>query len=96
MNPASQTKREQMILKTVQEYEGKGYKVYADIEGYPRPSIIGGHRPDVLAVKGKHRTIVEVETLDSLKTSFAAMRGAAFQRAYRRGSIADYKRVIAR
>ncbi len=95
-DPASQIKHDQMVLKIIREYEGKNYKVYANIEEYRKPSIIGGYRPDVLAVKHGYRTIVEVETLDSLNTDEAAARDSAFRRACRRSPKTDYKRAITR
>ena len=92
----SQAKHDQKVLKIVREYEEKDYKVYADIWGYPKPPVIGGYRPDVLASKGGHRIIVEVEALDSLKTHQAAVKDAAFKRVCRRSSTTNYRRVIAR
>ena len=94
-NLTTQTKHDQMVLRIAREYEGKDYKVYADIEGYRKPPIIGGYRPDVLAVKHGHRTIVEVETLDSVNTHHAAAQDGAFRRACRRSPTTSYKRVIA-
>jgi len=78
------------------EYEGQNYRIYVDIEGYPKPATIGGHRPDMLAVKRRYRIILAIETLDSLRTPYAAMRDAAFQRACRRSPLTHYRRVIAR
>lgn len=94
-NLTSQTKHGEVVSEIARKYKGENYKVYADIKGYPKPPIIGGHRPDVLAVKSRHRTIVEVETSDSLKTSYAAMKDSAFKRACRRNSTTNYRRVIA-
>jgi hypothetical protein len=96
INPTSQTEHDNTLLRMLREYKEQTYKVYADIEGYPKPPIIGGHRPDAVVVKGKHRIIVEVETLDSLKIPYTAMRDAAFKRACRRNSTTNYRRVIAR
>ena len=66
--PAQQGKHDQGVAKVVRYYEDLGYKVSADISGLPKPIIIHGRRPDVLAKKGKETVIVEVETKETLKT----------------------------
>lgn len=95
-NPLSQSKHDAMVAAVARGYERKDYEVYADIEGYPMPPLIYGHRPDVLAIKNGHRTIVEVETLDSLGTGHAEAQHRAFLRARRRSATTHYRRVIAR
>jgi len=95
-NQTSQNKHDQMVLKIVRGYEEKDYKIYVDILGYPKPPVIGGHRPDVLLTKGGHRTIVEVETLNTIGTHHAAIKDTAFKRACRRNSVTHYRRHIAR
>lgn len=95
-NPASQSKHDGMVARIARGYERRDYEVYADIEGYPQPPLIYGHRPDLLAIKNAHRTIVEVETLDSLGTTHADAQHRAFLRARRRSATTHYRRVIAR
>ena len=38
----------------------------ADIEGWGKPDTIGGVRPDIIAEKSGHKTVVEVETKESV------------------------------
>lgn len=95
-NPVSQSRHDAMVATVARGYERRGYEVYAAIKGYPAPPLIYGHRPDVLAVKNGHRTIVEVETLDSLVTRHAEAQHKAFLRARRQSATTHYRRVIAR
>jgi hypothetical protein len=57
-----QKKHDEAVLRTVKNYESKGYNVKADLPGYPKPKNIKGHIPDVIAIKGAIEKIVEIET----------------------------------
>lgn len=94
-SPASQSKHDRAIRAEAKSYEKRGYEVEADIPGYRQPPTFGGHRPDLLVKKSGQRTIVEVETEDSLNTAHADAQNGAFLRARRRPST-HYRRVIAR
>jgi hypothetical protein len=93
-NPASQSKHDRAIRAEAKNYEKRGYDVQADVPGYPQPPTVGDYRPDLMVKKGGQRTIVEVETEDSLNTAHAAAQNGAFLRARRRPST-HYRRVIA-
>ncbi len=95
-NLVTPNKHDQMVLRIAHEYEAKGYRVYVDFWGYPKPQVIGGYKPDVLATKGDQRIIVEVETTDSFKTHHASVKDAAFKRVCRRSPSTHYRRLIAR
>lgn len=94
-NPISQSKHDRKVLQIAREYGRSDYEVYADIAGYLKPSLIGGYRPDVIAIKYGHITIVEVETTDSLNTAHANAQDSAFRRARRRSATTKYRRFIA-
>lgn len=94
-SPASQTKHNHAIRAEAKSYERRGYDVQADVSGYPKPPTVGGYRPDLMVKKGGQRTIVEVETEDSLNTAHAAAQNGAFLRARRRPGT-HYRRIIAR
>lgn len=64
---ASQKKHDKTVRKVAGGYKGQGWKVYADVSGYPKPRTIYKKRPDVIARKGKETRIVEVETPSSYK-----------------------------
>jgi len=55
------------VKKIAGGYKGQGWKVQADVPGYPKPKNIFGKRPDVIATKGKRIRITEVETCGSYK-----------------------------
>ena len=93
---ASQTKHDRAIRAEANNYKKRGYEVQADVSGYPQPPTVGGYRPDLMVKKGGQRTIVEVETEDSLNTAHAAAQNGAFLRARRRDLKTHYRRIIAR
>lgn len=92
---ASQSKHDRKVREIAKDYEHRGYNVSADVPGYPQPPAIGGYRPDVVARKSGHETIVEVETPDSLNSPRDIAQQNAFLRATRRSEKRHYKRVIA-
>lgn len=55
------------VKKVAAGYKSQGWKVAADIVGYPKPKTIYRRRPDVIARKDKKERIVEVETPSSFK-----------------------------
>jgi len=61
-----QRKHDQAVLNSANWYEGKGFKVKADLPGWEKPKTMGGFRPDMIAKKGKKEVVLEVETKKSL------------------------------
>lgn len=92
---ASQSKHDRKVRQIARDYQARGYDVSADVAGYPQPPTIGRYRPDVVARKGGHETIVEVETPDPVNSPRDIVQQGAFQRAARRSEKGHYKRVIA-
>ena len=91
---SSQTKHDHEVRKLAESYKKRGYDVNADLQGYSKPKSVGGYKPDVVARKGGHKTIVEVETPDSVNSSRDIMQQGAFQRAARRNDKTHYKRIV--
>ena len=54
------------VKKVAAGYKSQGYNVLADIPGYKKPKNFGGRRADVVAIKGKDKVLVEVETKKSM------------------------------
>jgi len=75
--------------------EDQGYKVQADIRGYPQPDTIGGYRPDVIGKKGQERKIHEVETPDSVDSARDQKQQRVFRRAADKSKHTTFKRTIA-
>lgn len=90
---ARQSKHNSEVLRIAKESKNKGYKVQADIKGYPKPSKRGRYRPDVIATKGNEEIIIEVETVDSANSPRDLAQQEAFKRAARK-SGAKFKRKI--
>ncbi len=69
-NPIQQTKHDKKVKAVAQQYKKQGFEVKADLPGFDRPAPIGkyGRIPDIEAVKGRRREIVEVETPETLKS----------------------------
>ena len=91
---SSQSKHDRKVRQTAKDYEARGYNVSADVAGYLQPPIVGGYRPDVVARKSGHETIIEVETPDSVNSSRDIAQQGAFQRSARRNEKRHYKRII--
>lgn len=80
------SKHNKKVKKVAGGYKSKGYYVRADISGYPKPLNVGGRRADVVAIKGRDKVLVEVETRKSMKsdgTQRRAMRKIAKRKGYR-------------
>jgi hypothetical protein len=63
------SKHNQKVRRIAGGYKAQGYKVRADAKGYPKPLNIGGRRADVVAIKGRDKVLVEVETRKSMETN---------------------------
>ena len=91
---STQSKHDRTVEKIAQDYKDRGYDVSADVGAYARPSTIRGYRPDVLARKRGHETIVEVETPDSVDSPRDKAQQRAFRSAARRSERRHYRRVV--
>ena len=92
---SSQSKHDRKVLQIVMEYINKGYQIKADIPGYSKPGPILGYRPDIVASKGDHKTIIEVETPDSIGSDRDLAQQKAFRQAAEGEPKIHYKRLIA-
>jgi hypothetical protein len=70
-----QSAHDSRVKKIAGGYKSQGWKVQADVPGYPKPRTIFNKRPDVRATKGAKERIIEVETRSSMKTD-ASQRNA--------------------
>jgi len=95
-NPVDQSSYDRLVAMLARSYRSRRYSVSADIQGFPRPRLIGGYRPDVIAVKGSYVTIVEVETPDTVDSDHARAQEIAFRRACRRNRNWHIVRRVAR
>lgn len=66
-SPRQKSKHDKAVKVSADYYKGQGFKVKADISGYPTPKTIRGRRPDVVAYKGRQKVVIEVETPTSIK-----------------------------
>ncbi len=66
-----QSKHDARVRRVAGGYKSQGWKVKADVSGYPKPRTIFNKRPDIRARKGARERIIEVETRDSLKKDIA-------------------------
>ena len=91
---SSQSKHDRKVQQIARDYKARGYNVSADAAGYPQPPTIGGYIPDVVATKGGHQTIVEVETPDSVNSPRDIAQQGAYLRDARRSERRHYKRIV--
>lgn len=89
-----QSTHNSMVRKIAKEYKGKGYDVEADVGRYHRPAIISGVKPDVVAKKGGHQTVVEVETRESVDSKRDQKQQQAFKKWSQDSPTKHYKRVV--
>jgi len=82
------------VKRQAKQYEQKGYKVKADIEGWGKPDTIRGVRPDIIAEKGGHKTAVEVETKDSVDSKRDLQQQKAFKNWSKVSATKHYKRIV--
>ena len=90
----SQSKHNTIVKKLAKQYKQKGYKVKADIEGWEKPDTIRGVRPDIIAEKSGHKTVVEVETKDSVDSKRDLQQQKAFKNWSTDSDRKHYKRVV--
>ena len=90
----SQSKHDTAVKKLAEQYQQKGYKVKADIKDWGKPDIIRGVRPDIIAEKGGHKTVVEVETKDSVDSKRDQQQQKAFKNWSNDSDKKHYKRVV--
>jgi hypothetical protein len=89
-----QSAHNSLVRKIAKEYKGKGYDVDADVSRYRRPGTIGGVRPDLIAKKGGHQTVVEVETQESVDSKRDQKQQHAFKKWSQDNPTKHYKRVV--
>ena len=90
----SQSKHNITVKNLAKKYQQKGYKVKADIEGWGKPDTIRGVRPDIIAEKSGHKTVVEVETKDSVDIKRDVQQQKAFKNWSTGSDKKHYKRVV--
>ena len=66
----------------------------ADIKGWVKPDTIRGVRPDIVAEKGGHKTVVEVETKDSVNSKRDQQQQKSFKDWSQNSDRKHYKRVV--
>ena len=89
-----QTVHDKKVKQLAENFEKKGYDVKADIPNYKQPSTIGGYRPDVIAVKGNSKTVIEVETPDSVNTARDRGQQQAFKKWASSSKSKHFKKVV--
>ena len=91
----SQSKHDACVRAEANSYIARGYEVWADIAGYPKPMSIGGYIPDIIASISGHTTVVEVETPDSVGTARDIKQRAAFKKWTNYSDKRHYRLLIA-
>jgi hypothetical protein len=90
----AQSQHDAEVKQTAKDLQDKGYKVAADVKGFPRPKTIGGVRPDVVAEKGNERKIIEVETPESADSARDQRQQRAFRAAANRSKKTTFTRKV--
>ncbi len=90
----SQSKHDSAVRRIAKDLKMKGYEVKADVQGFAQPGTLGGYRPDVVAIKGTHRKIIEVETSESVASARDRGQQSAFRRTANRSQNTVFRRDI--
>lgn len=94
--PHVQAQHDRMVALLAKEYSAKGYRVWAEAEGYPVPEPIEGAVPDIVAQRDGETVVIEVETRDTLFGSEYEAEHKAFRKWKEADPKAhDYKMVFA-
>jgi hypothetical protein len=90
----SQSRHNALVRSLAKEYKAKGYKIEADIKGYDQPGTVRGLRPDLIVEKNGHKTLIEVETPDSLGSKRDEKQQQTFKTWSKGSSTKHYKKVV--
>jgi hypothetical protein len=90
----SQSKHDAKVRQVARQFAGQGYKVDADVSGFPQPDTVRRFRPDVVAHKGRERKIVEVETRDSVDSARDQKQQRAFRQAAQQSKNTTFSRRV--
>ncbi|MFN0151395.1 MAG: hypothetical protein ACKVU1_11895 [bacterium] len=91
-----QVRHDRMVAILAREYAAKGYRVSAELEGFPAPEPIEGAVPDIRAEADGRIVVIEVETSDTLFGSEYEAEHKAFRKWKEHDpKTHDYKMVIA-
>ena len=90
----SQSRHNGLVRRLAKEYKAKGYKIEADIKGYDQPRTVRGLRPDLMVEKSGHKTLIEVETPDSLGSKRDEKQQQVFKNWSTGSSMKHYRRVM--
>lgn len=99
MSKRSRTHEEQKahdseVFSEADEYETKEYKVWAEVDEFPKPRTYHGKTPDVVAKKDGHKTLVEIETESSKDTKRAKNQHNQFKSWASKKSNRHFRQII--
>ena len=90
----TKSKHDAKVSAEALHYDSKGYDVWADVSGCPQPEVINGYRPDVIAKKDGHTSVVEVETPDSVDSTRDLAQQKAFKEWADKSKYRHFRRVV--
>ena len=90
----SQSKHNKKVRSIAKSYQRKGWKVKADIPGFPKPTPIGKNDrvPDIEATRPGTRHLIEVETKETYEAD--KDQRAAFRKSAKKRRRTKYKEAI--
>lgn len=78
--PPNQSKHDSVVSIRAGELRSEGNRVWADVDGYPKPAEVFGYVPDILT-NGQRNLLSEVETEDSYSSDHTYNQLRAFDKA---------------
>lgn len=90
----SQSDHNNTVKKLSKQYRQKGYEVKADVEGWKKPGTIKGVRPDIIAEKSGYKTVVEIETKESVHSKRDLQQQKTFRDWSKNSNKKHYKRIV--
>ena len=78
--PHAQERHDRMVEILAREYAKKGYRVCAELPGFPPPEPVEGAAPDIRAERDGETVVIEVETRETLFGSEYETEHKAFRK----------------
>jgi len=94
LSPTAPTPHNRAVHALARKYRRRGADVRADLPGWPRPPVVCGRRPDVVAVFGKRMVWMEVETRASVSTSHSKAQHDDLLRCAATRDNVSYRRLV--
>ena len=68
-----QSIEQRKVASLARQYRERGYKVFAQLHGYPKPESYGSFVPDLVVERGDEKILIEVVSSMTIKDQHPAI-----------------------